>query len=794
MAVETPSEARAAVLAVARAELRRRHRALLLVALVMGLAGGIVLGAVGLAERTVSAYPRLVDAVRLDDVRASVPSDQPRFAEAVPTLPGVAGSRHADLWVAQVEGGPALRFLGIGAGELAPADIATPVIVEGRAVDPAAADEVVVSEQIAADSGFAVGAELRLTLLTLEDVSHFDVGFTPHGPSATVRVVGIARMPSWGNALPHTLAGPAFAARYADTASARSYFLRLENPAGTAAFTAAHSRAEQAAAATEPSIVARYVPGSLAFPRLDVDPAVRTAEQALLVGLSLFALVVGLGGLQVVGQGLLRLGAEGRSAQRVEAVLGMTRGQRVAARTLAALPAALVAGVLGSAIASAAGVLEPLGSQARFEPAPGFRPLWGLAVGGGVALAALFLLMTAGATLLAARPRGIVAGSAPPSLPRTVLRTWARRWPAVLLGSRLAVHGRTARRGLPAMASILAAAAAVAGIVAAVTVGASLTRLVETPQRYAAGADLHLVDAREPDVAALVADPRVTALATTSSATLRTSDGRELGATAVDDRKGEPPLELASGRAPASSGEVAVGPRLADELGLGIGDVLAVRGPGGEQVPLTVTGTAVLPTGSSAALGEQLLLTADAMDLVQRSEPIRDAYIYTAPGTADAVYGELGQNLEIFPREVPESVRNLTDLVRLPELLALVLTLVAGTGLVHVLLTSARRHAREMAVFSVLGATPAQVRATLAVLAGSTVVPALVVGVPLGLGVARVLWHRIATTVGVAGDPAVPVGVIAAVAGVVLVGALLVAVVPGRRAARTSPALALAAG
>ena len=42
-------------------------------------------------------------------------------------------------------------------------------------------------------------------------------------------------------------------------------------------------------------------------------------------------------------------------------------------------------------------MLEPLGSQARFEPAPGFRPPWGIALLGGIGLALLFAAVTAGA-------------------------------------------------------------------------------------------------------------------------------------------------------------------------------------------------------------------------------------------------------------------------------------------------------------------------------------------------------------------------------------------------------------
>ena len=112
--------------------------------------------------------------------------------------------------------------------------------------------------------------------------------------------------------------------------------------------------------------------------------------------------------------------------------------------------------------------------------------------------------------------------------------------------------------------------------------------------------------------------------------------------------------------------------------------------------------------------------------------------------------------------------------------------------MVHVLLAAGRRHGRDLAVLAVLGATPGQVRATLAVAAAATVLPAVLVGVPVGLGVARVVWWEVATSTGVGGDVAVPVALIAGIGLMLLAGALLATVVPAGRAVRTPPAAVLA--
>ncbi|MCE3555965.1 ABC transporter permease [Pseudonocardia sp. RS11V-5] len=780
---------RGAVRLVARAELRERGWSLLALGVVLGLVGGVVLGAVAVGERTATAYPRLVEAVHLDDARLIVPADRPALIEALPTLPGVADAWLTEAWVAQV-GGPQVQFMSLAAGTASHPGLVTPVVVDGRAADPAAADEVVVSERVA-EHGMGVGTVLPLRMLTLEDMARFAVGFTPHGPATTVRVVGVARMPAWGQALPDVLAGPAFARALAGTGIGHSAYVRLDpGPDAAARF----DEAVAAFAAAQPSIVGEYLTPGVEHPRAP-DPAVQAAERALLLGVGLFALVVGLGALQVVGLGLLRTAGTARAARSVESALGMTAAQSVAARVGAAVPAAAVAGLLGAGVVVAAGTLAPLGSQARFEPEPGFRPQWALALAGGAALAALFLLVTAAAAAFAWRRRALAVPE--PAVPRegslaAVVGGSLGRWPTLLLGSRLAQAGT--RRGVPPLVTTLAATAAVAGIVATVTVGASLDRLVATPERWAGGADITIADSREPDVVALAEDPRVAILAITDTSYARLGSGGTLGIVSITARKGTPPVALVSGRLPTAADEVAVNPRLAAERGLSAGERIDTLATGGAPHPMTVVGVAVVPNENHGPLGQDLLATGDGLRAVspERNFPLLTTHVYARPGAAAALAAELGGRLELAPPTVPDAIRNLGDLGRLPDVLAVVLAVVAGTGLAHSLLVGARRLAREMAVFSVLGATPGQVRITLGVLAASTAVPAVLLGVPAGLGVARLFWWQVASTIGVGGDIAVPVGPIALLIAAVPLGAALVAAVPARRV-RTPAATSLAA-
>ena len=514
----------------------------------------------------------------------------------------------------------------------------------------------------------------------------------------------------------------------------------------------------------------------------------RAAQAVLLAGLVVFGVVVGLGGLLVVAQGLLRHHGGRRHVQRIERALGMTLVERAVARVLAGGVGALAAGVAGATVALASGLVEPLGSQARYEPAPGFRAPWAVALGGGLALALMFVAMTAVAAALVARPRRPVPPA--PSSGHAPLG----RWPAVLAGVGLAWHGPRSTGGVRTAATVAGLGLAVVAIVAAVTFQASLQRLVDTPERYGLTSDLTIVDAREPDVAELVADRRVAALdVVTSVPATFGDDARPLRLLSVEHRKGALPVETVAGRPAERLGEIALGPRTADRLGLGVGDSVAVRPVSGPPVALRVAGIVVYRGDSDDPLGEGgVVVTGQLRALATGAQPLVNAYLLATPGRADFLFRELSSRLEVHGTATPLEIRNLGDLLMLPEVLALVLAAVGGAAVVHVLLATGRRHGRDLAVLTVLGATPGQVRATLAVAALATVLPAVLVGVPVGLGVARIVWWEIATSTGVGGDVAVPVAVLVAIGPGLLVGALLAAAVPAARAVRTPPATVLA--
>ena len=432
--------------------------------------------------------------------------------------------------------------------------------------------------------------------------------------------------------------------------------------------------------------------------------------------------------------------------------------------------------MLAGAIGMAAGTLQPLGSQARFEPEPGFRAPWEVAVGG--ALGRRRWRSSRWWRWPRRSPGGAPAGPARPARPRG--SAWTGLGPAALVGLRLAVrgHGR-------AVAVSAGAAVAVAGIVAALAFGSGIALLLSDPVRTGQAADLALEDAEEVDVAKLVGDPRVAALSVTRSVVARLADGGVLLVQAETQRKGEVPAGLVSGRLPDGPTEIALSPRIAAARGVNVGDTITVVNRNGRPLPLTVTGTvAVVDDGGH--LGTSNVVTDAALGGLARTSPIVRAEIVAAPGQAGPLAAELGRNLEILPRETPPEVRNLADLARLPEILAAALAVVAGAAMAHTLITAARHHTREMAVLAAIGATPRQVRGMLAVLGGAIVAPRWCSACPSGWpppGCCGGRWRRPS---GSGGDLTPPVGLLTGTVAGVIAAALLLALAPGLRATRES--------
>src|SRR5205814_9707787 len=140
---------------------------------------------------------------------------------------------------------------------------------------------------------------------------------------------------------------------------------------------------------------------------------------------------------------------------------------------------------------------------------------------------------------------------------------------------------------------------------------------------------------------------------------------------------------------------------------------------------------------------------------------------------------------------VPVEVQRLTQIDQLPWILAGLLGLLATVAVGHALVTSVRRRCRDLAVLKTLGFERVQVRATVAWQATTLAVIGLVVGIPLGVVVGKVIWGAVADNLGVSNAASVPVVVALVSLPAAVLLANVIAALPAGAAARTLPAAVL---
>jgi hypothetical protein len=506
----------------------------------------------------------------------------------------------------------------------------------------------------------------------------------------------------------------------------------------------------------------------------------------LVGGLAVFVVVAAVAGLLAIGQGLARHHGAGAEEQRIEAALGLTRAERVLARLLPALLGAAIAVLLAVGGALVAARAEPLGSIGAFEPDPGWRPDWLVVVLGGLAVGVAFLAAAA-----ATAARVLSAGQHPAGLARPSRIPFLARRSPILAGAGFALSAGGRGRSVPVRATLIGAVVGVAGVVAAGTFASSLGRLEAEPARYGWVADFAWIDARDPQLAEIEQDPAVQAVGFTTEGQVELPRGNVF-ATALDSRKGDIAYTLLEGRAPRTPREMSVGPRLADRLGVDVGDTVAVRPPSGGPVNVIVTGIVVVPAPGSGRFGETAVFTPDGLTELSNGQPFTAALIRaTGSDQAHELFDRYAGDLELVRAAPPEDVQGLLDLNPLPSLLGWFLAAVAAAVLAHALVVTTRRRARDLAVLRVIGFTPRQVAASVVTMATMTAAIGLVVGVPLGLAVGRLVWAEAAAGAAVGGDTRVPLLLLAVLPIAAVLGATLVSLLPARRAALLRPSVVL---
>jgi ABC-type lipoprotein release transport system permease subunit len=336
----------------------------------------------------------------------------------------------------------------------------------------------------------------------------------------------------------------------------------------------------------------------------------------------------------------------------------------------------------------------------------------------------------------------------------------------------------------------------VSGLVAALTFGMSLTRLIDEPFRYGRNVDVAMGDDGgeqfDPELAALLeSDPNVESLNYYAQgfAKAGTSDVQVMGLQRV---RGSSSPVLLHGRLPVSEDEIAFGEVTARDVGVDVGDDVTLSGDAGEHT-YRVVGLAVLVGfGSNEGIGQGAVTTFEGLGEISDASINSATVDFRSPLDEAAVPYQSWRD-SITEEYVPGAITSLLRVRAIPFVLAGLLGLLVVLTISHTLLTTLRARRRDLAVFRALGASPGFVsravhwQATLV-----TIVPALL-GVPFGLVVGRLLFVALADEIGAVDTAALPLAVVGVVLAAVVVFANVIAVWPARIARRWAPAKALTA-
>ncbi|HEV7758772.1 MAG TPA: hypothetical protein VGO78_07280, partial [Acidimicrobiales bacterium] len=430
----------------ARAELRRRGVALVVLGVLVGVTAGLVMATVAGAQRTATAWDRLRDQTHASDAivftsQAGIDLDEDLHYDQLAALPYVEGVGAFGIWYGTSSVGEASGFMTTYGDWLVGVD--TPRIVEGRAPDPDAPDEIVISPARPggelAESGIGLGDTVDVHLYTQAQALAEDLS-EPQGPEVTLKVVGRTDGPFNLAAIPSTgdiFVGPAFRERYGPGIAVFSNLMvRLDDPQRDIPRLEAE--------------VARLYPGA-GVPVYDLATAgkrVTNGTDLERSGLLLFAGAVAVAGLVILGQALTRSVQSGSGDVPTLVSVGFSRRQAAWALALPHVLSGVVAVLVAGVTAVVLSPRFPIGLGRVVDPDVGVHVDLPVLVG-GVVLTAVVLALGVGVTAWrAAAATGERVERAPrSSIVSLLLRAGA---PVTMsIGAGLALEPGRGQRALP---------------------------------------------------------------------------------------------------------------------------------------------------------------------------------------------------------------------------------------------------------------------------------------------------------------------------------------------------------
>jgi len=828
----------------------RSWAGLLALVVLIGLVGGLGIGAIAGARRTQSSFPAFLAHTNASDLGLGTAIDDPplgftaaydprvvakitrlplvkQIADFTVVDPNITPLGHFQFHFAPGESPPTIG--GSLDGQFSTMDRVT--LTSGRLADPHRANEVVMSAGAARELGMRVGSVLPVGFFT----------------NAQLTLPGCCSANGTGKLAPHLtvnlklvgIVAVSFSIVEDDIDALGDNWVLLgptlmrELMPCCAFYTQSTIRVDggRRNAPVVLGEITRAVPGINTISSTSASftsDVVATAERSIApesIAVGVFGAIAVLAALVIAAQMIgrqLRLGADDRAVLRA---LGASPPTTASDGLLGVLGAVVCGALLACAVAVGISPLAPLGPVRRvFHPGVAFD--WTVL---GLGFAGLLVVLGAIAVAIAYR-------QAPH---RTSRRDQRRRSPRsrashaasnaglpapAVTGIRFALEPGAGPSAIPVRSTIVGAVVAIVVVTSTLTFGTSLKTLVSHPPLYGWNWNYMLLsgfganeDLPLPQVTALLDhDPYVSAWSGVYFGDV-TVNGRRVPVIAASPNATVAP-PLLTGHGLDQPNEIVFGATTLAELHKHVGDTVQVNAGHKRAVPLRIVGTATLPaigtsgnphtTMGTGAMLDYQLIPANQRNVQGSPIPGPNAILIrihrtTNPtaalhslqqinNTINTPKGGGGDNAGgVVGVLRPAEIVNYRSMGTTPALLGAALAVGATAALALTLIASVRRRRRELALLKAIGFTSRQLAAVVAWQSTIAVTVGVVIGVPLGIIVGRTLWDLFARAIHAVPQPTIGTTTVALVAIGALVLANVVAAIPGVQAARTRTALLL---
>jgi hypothetical protein len=781
---------------------RRRTGDQVALALVIAIAGAVVLATLAGAQRTETAYARFDRAASNPDVvlatkgpgSADLSDEQIATIESLPEVRG-AGRMRALAMQPAVEAlyQPIAAPLDDGIGTR----VLRSRFVAGRA--PEHADEMSMTEQRAALLGLHLGDRLAMASYTPEQVRQYQGGDDsifdhPDGPTVELTLVGIERTPlsvsTDRDIASITMLAPAFLDEYGDRVGSWTDLLGVDLVGDGGAIDEFTNEVHQL-----PGLADLHFEASVSAN----VPIVSTLD-FVATALRVFAAIGALAGSVAVALVLVRAMSVERLEGPVLNALGWDARHRRRLLVLGITPGIAV-GIVGAVVAATlASTLFPFGLGRRVEPTPGIDIAAPALVIGTAIIVGGVAALTAVAAWWVTRDRR----AQPPHRQSRFVRRLAGLNLSVTSLTGVRFVAERGRRGdtIAARSAITAVALSVAGLLGVLTYTSSRQWLDSNPAAWGRTWDVAASGER---IDELIPPDAILARTRVRISTVEL-DGHPLEVRGFDALVGPSLIPIATGRHPGP-GEVALGSGTMAALGVSIGDTVTLKGSSA-TADMRVVGEAMF----SGISDLPVLNSGAAMEfdtLLRICDPDTDDHFDTdvlrlVPGTADiALLSALAEQDRIpttdddvrrlVEGDRPDEFRRLDEVRSLPWLLGAFLTWLAVTASVALLVGAVRRRRHDLAVLRAMGLERRGVGRVVRAQAFTVSVAGLAIGIPAGIIIGRLAWTTVARSLGVVVHISTPWAATAIIAIAMIALDTLVSMIPAIRAGRSTAAFALRA-